>query len=66
MEWHHIDPKYMGGNPKGKVIGVDGAYHQIMTNEFRRLWRYGKGKLPFDQRQIIMKKVYEKYPLPIQ
>lgn len=56
----------MGGNPKGKVIGVDGAYHQIMTNEFRRLWRYGKGKLPFDQRQIIMKKVYEKYPLPIQ
>jgi hypothetical protein len=64
IEMHHVDPKYMGGDPHGSTIGIDASYHQLITNEFRKNWGYGKGKLPLEQRQIIMKKVYEIYPLP--
>ena len=40
------------------------AYHQMITNEFRALWGYGKGVPSATELQSIMKQVYSKYPLP--
>ena len=64
-EWHHIEPKYLGGAFDGPLSPLDAAYHQVITNEFRRLHSYGKGKISnCDDRKKIMKQVYEKLPLP--
>ena len=63
FEYHHIDPKYMGGNPYGPMVRIEDSYHQMITNEFRRLHPYNKGKLPLEQRKQIMKSVYRKYPI---
>ena len=64
MQWHHIDPKYMGGARNGKLIQIDAAYHQMITNEFRKWQSYGLDKLEESARRSIMQKVYMKYPLP--
>lgn len=64
FEYHHIDPQYMGGDPKGTTVLINAAYHQKITNEFRGLHPYNKGKLPEGQRIIIMEKVYKKFPIP--
>jgi len=26
---------FLGGSPKVKTVSIDGAYHQLITNEFR-------------------------------
>ena len=64
FEAHHEDPKYMGGDPKGATRRIDAAYHQDITNEFRRHHGYGLGNLPEAQRKLIMDEVYKKFPLP--
>ncbi len=64
MERHHVDPKYMGGDPKGQTILLDGAYHQVITNEFRSIRSYNLDKLNENIRTDIMRQVYKKYPLP--
>ncbi|MBB1139573.1 hypothetical protein [Myroides sp. WP-1] len=64
IELHHITPKYLGGPKNGPLVPLDAAYHQIITNEFRLLWPYGKGVPSSTQLQYIMKHVYSKYPLP--
>lgn len=64
MERHHVDPKYMGGDPKGQTILLDGAYHQVITNEFRSIRSYNLDKLNENIRKDIMRQVYKKYPLP--
>jgi len=64
IQLHHIDPKYMGGAPDGPLVPLDGAYHQVITNEFRTLYPYGQGILTDIERQTIMNKVYSKFPLP--
>lgn len=61
---HHIAPKYLGGAADGALVPLDGAYHQIITNEFRSLYPYGQGALDEAERLIIMKQVYTKFPLP--
>jgi hypothetical protein len=61
---HHITPKYLGGAKNGPTVPLDAAYHQIITNEFRALWGYGKGVPSATELQNIMKQVYSKYPLP--
>ena len=61
---HHITPKYLGGAKNGPLVPLDGAYHQMITNEFRALWGYGKGVPSATELQSIMKQVYSKYPLP--
>ncbi len=63
-EFHHITPKYLGGDKNGPLIPLDGAYHQVITNEFRTLWPYGKGIPSALELQNIMEQVYSKYPLP--
>jgi hypothetical protein len=45
-------------------VPLDAAYHQQITNEFRRLHPYGS-EVPSPARvQEIMRQVYDKYPLP--
>jgi hypothetical protein len=62
---HHIDLKYMGGDASGPTVEIDAAYHQWITNEFRREWKYGQGPMKsVEARQATMAKVYAKYPLP--
>ena len=62
---HHIEPKYLGGDPNGPVIALNGAYHQLITNEFRRLWEYGKGITPTTEKlQEMVDFVYSIFPLP--
>ena len=63
-ELHHIRPQYLGGPKNGPLAPLDGAYHQVITNEFRMQWPYGKG-IPSDAEWLdIMRRVYNKYPLP--
>lgn len=45
------------------MVRIEASYHQMITNEFRRLHPYNKGKLPLEQRKQIMKSVYRKYPI---
>lgn len=64
IERHHITPEYLGGARSGPKVPLDAAYHQQITNEFRRLHPYGS-EVPSPARvQEIMRQVYDKYPLP--
>jgi hypothetical protein len=65
IEQHHITPQYLGGAKDGPLAPLDAAYHQQVTNEFRKQWGYGIGK-PQDANDLrrIMDNVYGKYPLP--
>ena len=65
MQWHHVEPIYMGGVRNGKLIQIDAAYHQMLTNEFRSHHPFGTKKILDESvRRSIMQKVYMKYPLP--
>jgi len=62
-ENHHVTPKYLGGDPKGPTVPLDGAYHQLITNAFRNEWDYGTGQVPTpDELQDIMDRVYNQFP----
>jgi len=67
---HHIIPKYLGGDPHGETVRIDAAYHQVITNDFRRFWPYRgdpgyRGRLPTPQElKEIVEKVYSINPLP--
>lgn len=63
-ELHHIVPKYFGGDSKGLVVPLDAAYHQVITNEFRRLYPYGQHPPSLEQLGKILESVYNKCPLP--
>ena len=65
-EFHHITPRYLGGAANGPTVEVDAAYHQLITNEFRRIATYGRDYtgLSSAERQEIMNQVYSKVPLP--
>jgi len=61
---HHVHPKYLGGPQDGPTVKVDPAYHQFITNTFRREHAYDQDAPMPDVQLRIMKKVYSKYPLP--
>ena len=61
---HHIIPQYLGGAANGPRVRLDAAYHQQITNEFRRLHPYGQERPSPAKLERIMQKVYSKYPLP--
>ena len=64
-EWHHIWPKYIGGPGDGPRVHLPAAYHQWVTNAFRRAWAYGQGIWPNAQELAeIMAQVYGEFPLP--
>lgn len=64
FENHHEWPRYMGGPAGGPLSNINAAYHQLITNEFRRLAPYGKLQLSPAEAKEIMEQVYAKYPLP--
>ncbi|HYO51319.1 MAG TPA: hypothetical protein VEU50_00825, partial [Archangium sp.] len=61
---HHVHPRYLGGPENGPTVDLDPAYHQLITNEFRRMAAYGSERPSLTAALEIMKKVYSKYPLP--
>jgi hypothetical protein len=63
-EKHHITPKYLGGDPDGPTVDLNAAYHQEITNEFRKEWPYGEDRPSPSEREKIMEEVYTKFPLP--
>jgi RHS repeat-associated protein len=64
IELHHVHPLYLGGGKNQRLVPLDAAYHQLITNEFRRLAPYGS-EVPSAARVAeIMTQVYAKYPLP--
>ena len=66
-ELHHPVPKYLGGSNNQELIRLDAAYHQLITNEFRKYIPYGYRNNPqyLDVNiNDVMRKVYQKYPLP--
>ena len=64
FELHHIEPKYMGGDPNGQLIKLDASYHQMITNEFRSLYPYKRTPINMNLRIDYMNQVYRKFPLP--
>lgn len=63
-EWHHFWPIYLGGPRDGPMFRVPAAYHQLITNAFREHYPYGQPKPNAGDAQIIMMKVYARYPIP--
>lgn len=64
VQQHHITPKYLGGAESGKKVPLDAAYHQQITNAFRKAWPYGQEAPDSSQLKVIIKKVYSEFPLP--
>lgn len=64
FQWHHITPKYLGGDPNGPMVLLEGPYHQLITNAFRNQWAYGQGVPPSTTVVNIVNTVYSKLPLP--
>lgn len=62
---HHFIPIYLGGARNGVTYRLQAAYHQAITQEFRRLWSYGRGTVPSPaELQGMLTEVYSKYPIP--
>ncbi len=62
---HPVEPKYLGGAMDGITKKISAAYHQLITNEFRRLAPYGqKVQRSAEEVKRIIQQVYSKYPLP--
>jgi hypothetical protein len=62
VQGHHEIPLYLGGPKNGPVTKLNAAYHQLITNAFRKLAPYGEkyeGSL-----QKLLEKVYSRFPLP--
>ncbi len=63
-EEHHFFPVYLGGPENGPTYRLPAAYHQLLTNAFRRLHPYGRPKPQEWEAQSFMLKVYSEYPIP--
>ena len=61
---HHPVPVYMGGASNQVTIPIDAAYHQKITNEFRKHHAYGLPRPTDGRLQEILDLVYSKFPLP--
>ena len=59
---HHVTPKYLGGAANGERVKLDAAYHQLITNEFRRLAPYRQPRPSPARLKKIKNQVYSKYP----
>ena len=62
---HHVIPRYLGGPKDGVTYRLSTAYHQAITQEFRREWPYGQNQRPTQEELFkILLRVYSKYPIP--
>lgn len=64
LEKHHPWPLYLGGDPNQALVTIDAAYHQVITNAFRRLAPYGRPRLSVERAREVMQQVYSVFPLP--
>lgn len=64
IENHHPIPKYLGGDKNQDLVPLDAAYHQQITNEFRKEAPYGSAKPNPERLNEILDNVYSKFPLP--
>jgi hypothetical protein len=64
IEKHHVKPEYIFGKNKEPIDKVNAAYHQLITNEFRKEVPYGTGPLSAKDATKTLKKVYDQLPLP--
>ena len=64
VELHHAVPKYLGGALTGLLVPLEKGYHLLISLEFRRRWPYGSPKPGIEALKDILKRVYEKYPIP--
>jgi len=60
---HHVIPKYLGGAANGRVVALNAAYHQLITNQFRSLWAYGQARPSARQLAEMVAAVYKKIPI---
>jgi hypothetical protein len=61
---HHFIPIYLGGPKSGAAYRIHSAYHQVITQEFRRQWPYGQGQPRPERLQQILLEVYSRHPIP--
>src|SRR5437764_8609531 len=62
---HHVQPLYLKGPRSGPIAPLNAAYHQLITNAFRKLAPYGQAvERSAEQVKQIMIQVYRQYPLP--
>lgn len=61
---HHVIPKYLGGLQSGKAVTLDQAYHQLITNAFRKEFSYNQAAPDLPRLKAILRVIYSKYPLP--
>ena len=62
-ELHHVFPKYLGFPKNGPKVRVNPAYHQWITNAFRKAWAYGKGPASAAEAWEIITDVYTALPV---
>jgi len=62
-QWHHIWPKYLGGAADGELAKLPAAYHQLITNLFRKKFPYGLPRPSPEIVEPILKKIYDKLPV---
>ncbi len=63
-EEHHFFPVYLGGKADGLKYRLPAAYHQLITNAFRRKHAYGQEPPREARAREIMLEVYSAYPIP--
>lgn len=64
-EWHHVEPKYLGGAANGDRRFLPAEYHQLITNAFRELAAYGNGAVSAARQSQIMRDVYARFPIDL-
>jgi RHS repeat-associated protein len=64
IEMHHVTPMYLGGAANGPRVPLPKDYHQLITNEFRKVHPYGQPAPDPTGLQKIMNRTYSKHPLP--
>ena len=60
---HHVTPKYLGGADDGQKVMLDAAYHQHITNAFRKAYPYGHSKPDPAMLEQLKQDVYPHYPI---
>jgi RHS repeat-associated protein len=64
-EMHHVIPKYVGGPPDGLRVQLEAAFHQTVTNWWRKNWAYGQKLKPSPEKlDELMQQFRDHFPIP--
>ena len=67
LDWSrhsYMTPRYLGGAKDGVQRQIDAAYHQLITNAWRRRFPYGRPKPSMRDVEGFADEVYRQYPIP--